>query len=61
MLLRTHFDPHNPDRMGIIRLLSRGAYKAAYPLHDGRYDKVEEEMNDRRVRALTLRSIAFNS
>ena len=26
-------------QVGIQRLLSKGTYSAAYPLHDGRYDK----------------------
>ena len=26
-------------QVGIVRLLSKGTYSAAYPLHDGRYDK----------------------
>ena len=31
--LRNHW------QVGIARLLSKGTYSAAYPLHDGRYDK----------------------
>lgn len=48
ILRRTRYDDAHPDKIGIVRLLSSGAYKAAYPLHDGKFTEGD---SDRRVRA----------
>jgi len=41
VLMRTRYSDSKEDasKVGIARLLSKGTYSAAYPLHDGRYDK----------------------
>ena len=51
ILMRTPYDPENPDKMGINRLLNNGVYKAAFPLHDGKYDEYgyQGRMSDRQV------------
>ena len=51
ILMRTPYDLDNPERLGIIRLLSNDIYKAAYPLHDSRYDQdgPNGELGTRRV------------
>ena len=36
ILMRTSYDDDDSDKVGIVRLLSNGVFKAAYPLHDGR-------------------------
>ena len=48
ILRRTKYGSNMSDRVGIVRLLSNNAYKAAYPLHDGRFN--EGGYSDRRVR-----------
>ena len=35
ILIRTKYGDDNLDKVGIKRLLSKGVYSAAYPLHDG--------------------------
>ena len=35
ILIRTKYGDDESDKVGIKRLLSKGVYKAAYPLHDG--------------------------
>ena len=35
LLMRTSYDDDDSDKVGIVRLLSNGVFKAAYPLHDG--------------------------
>ena len=47
---------HYKLQVGIVRLLNKGAYTAAYPLHDGRYDKdgPNGELCARRVSELNL-------
>ncbi|KAI5608581.1 anoctamin-1 isoform X2 [Silurus asotus] len=37
------------DIMGINTLIARGVYTSAYPLHDGDFEGVEAEPNDRKV------------
>lgn len=50
ILLRTKYDDNNSDKVGIKRLLSNGVYKAAYPLHDGKYIGDEKgQLSDRMV------------
>jgi hypothetical protein len=49
--MRTRYDDEDIDKVGIVRLLSNGVYKAAYPLHDGRAvkDDSTNKMCARRV------------
>ena len=57
ILMRTRYDEDDPDKVGIVRLLSNGAYKAAYPLHDGQPSQEDYRngtLSSRRVRQLTL-------
>ncbi len=46
ILLRTKYGSHNPNKIGIVRLLSNKTYKAAYPLHDGRWKDYDDDDDD---------------
>ena len=35
ILMRASYNNDDSDKVGIVRLLSNGVFKAAYPLHDG--------------------------
>ena len=41
--MRTSYDDDDSDKVGIIRLLSNGVFKDAYPLHDGRAMKDDHQ------------------
>ena len=43
ILMRTSYDDDDSDKVGIIRLLSNGVFKDAYPLHDGRAMKDDQQ------------------
>ena len=43
ILMRTSYDDDDSDKVGIIRLLSNGVFKDAYPLHDGRAMKDDQK------------------
>ena len=43
ILMRTSYDDDDSDKVGIIRLLSNGVFKDAYPLHDGRAMKDDHQ------------------
>ena len=52
ILNRTRYDNDAPERIGIQRLVAKNIYKAAFPLHDGDYEKQidkPEIKNERRV------------
>jgi hypothetical protein len=46
VLMRTPYDDDIKEKVGIMRLLNNGVFEAAYPLHDGRYDRKGPEDED---------------
>ena len=78
ILLRTHYgvDEGDTKKVGIARLLRKRAYKAAYPLHDGRWNDDPDDLEggefqrqqqqgggapcERRVRIRKLSGAEFN-
>ena len=52
ILNRTRYDNDAPEKVGIQRLVGKNIYTAAFPLHDGDYEKQDDKpdiKNERRV------------
>ncbi|XP_059479818.1 anoctamin-4-like [Neocloeon triangulifer] len=47
IMMRCRYDDHDKEKVGIRRLLNNQTFLAAYPLHEGRYDKDPPEGVDR--------------
>ncbi|XP_065345514.1 anoctamin-4-like isoform X2 [Cloeon dipterum] len=47
IMMRCRYDDHDKEKVGIRRLLNNQTFLAAYPLHEGRYDKDPPEGIDR--------------
>ena len=57
ILNRTRYDNDAPEKVGIQRLVGKNIYTAAFPLHDGDYEKQDDKpdiKNERRVSYLDI-------
>ena len=51
IMTRTRYGSENVDKLGLARLMNKGVFRSAYPLHDGSYHKQgpNGEVSARRV------------
>ena len=54
ILNRTRYDNDAPEKVGIQRLVGKNIYTAAFPLHDGDYEKQDDKPDKKNERRVSL-------